>query len=150
MTDWYVLFGHPERRRWEDAARYGFVSGGGARRWSSRIRGDLRRGDRVFLHVPNHGYVGIGQIIDEAVAVDQFTMGQRRLLDLPLMSPGLTDGMDDPETCEWMARVRWQLGMASPGYWRRGLFYRRSTNVAELPRETAEEIERGLAGSSPV
>ena len=36
-TDWYVLFGHPERRRWEDARRFGFVSGGGGE-WLVRVR----------------------------------------------------------------------------------------------------------------
>jgi hypothetical protein len=29
--NFYVLFGHPERRRWEDAPAFGFVSGGGGR-----------------------------------------------------------------------------------------------------------------------
>jgi hypothetical protein len=33
--DFYVAFGDPERRSWEDAVRYGFVSAGGGE-WYSR------------------------------------------------------------------------------------------------------------------
>ena len=146
MTDWYVLFGHPERRRWEDAHRYGFVSGGGGRRWSVRLH-DLDVGDRVFVHVPGAGYVGIGDGVGAAVPVTSFLVRGRPLLGCELVSPGLGRGVDDPDTIEWLVPVRWRVAVdagGAGGYWRRGLFYRRATNVAELPAEVSSEIEAGL------
>jgi hypothetical protein len=146
-TDWYVLFGHPERRRWEDARRFGFVSGGGGPRWSRRLH-DLDVGDQVFVHVPGSGYVGIGVVAGEAVPVTAFEVDGAPLLDRPdLVSPGLGRGREDPDTVEWLVPVRWTVAVAtvrSEAYWRRGLFYRRSQNVAELPPDVAAEIERGL------
>jgi hypothetical protein len=146
VTDWYVLFGHPERRRWEDARRYGFVSGGGGRRWSERLH-DLVAGDRVFCHVPGAGYVGIGVVTGAAVRVVDFAVDGRPLLDLPLVSPGLDRGVGDDALVEWLVRVRWDVAVdatRSSAYWRPGLFYRRATNVAELPGDVAVEIESAL------
>jgi hypothetical protein len=144
VTDWYLLFGHPERRRWEDARRYGFVSGGGGRRWSVRLH-DLEVGDRVFVHVPRRGYVGIGVVAGAAVPVTDFVVGGRPLLACDLVSPGLDRGGDDPDTIEWLVPVRWSVAVDGDGYWRRGLFYRRATNVAELAPDVADEVEAGLS-----
>ena len=150
-TDWYVLFGHPARRRWEDARRFGFVSGGGGLRWSRRLH-DLAIGDRVFVHVPRAGYVGIGIVTATAEPVTSFTVavdGGGLLLDHDdLVSPGLGRGRDDPDTIEWLVRVRWLVAVEATrraAYWRRGLFYRRAVNVEVLPAGVAAEIEDGLA-----
>jgi hypothetical protein len=146
MTDWYVLFGHPERRRWEDARRYGFVSGGGGRRWSERLH-DLDVDDRVFCHVPAAGYVGIGLVTAPAVRVVDFLVDGRPLLELPLVSPGLERGIGDDALVEWLVRVRWDVAVdatRASAYWRRGLFYRRAANVAELPADVAAEIASAL------
>ena len=149
MTDWYVLFGHPERRRWEDARRFGFVSGGGGARWSRRLH-DLAVGDRVFAHVPGAGYAGIGAVVAVAEPVTGFVVdGQPILERTDVVSPGLGRGADDPDTIEWLVRVRWTVTVAAnrdEAYWRRGLFYRRAVNVEELPADVAREIELGLSG----
>ena len=147
MTDWYVLFGHPARRRWEDARRFGFVSGGGAARWSRRLH-DLDVGDRAFVHVPGAGYAGIGVVTEAAQPVTSFRVGDGLLLDRDdLASPGLGRGADDPETIEWLVRVEWAVAVEATratAYWRRGLFYRRAVNVDLLPAAVAAEIEGGL------
>jgi hypothetical protein len=146
VTDWYVLFGHPERRAWEDARRFGFVSGGGGRRWSDRLH-ELDVGDRVFCHVPGAGYVGLGVVTAAAVRVVDFVVDGRPLLDHALASSGLDRGIGDDALVEWLVRVRWDVAVdaiRSRAYWRRGLFYRRATNVTELPADVAAEIEAGL------
>ena len=147
MSDWYVLFGHPARRRWEDARRFGFVSGGGGLRWSRRLH-DLAVGDRVFVHVPGAGYCGIGSVVAVAEPVTSFVVGGRPILERDdLVSPGLGRGRDDPYTVEWLVRVRWTVAVEATraaAYWRRGLFYRRNVNVEVLPGDVAAEIEGGL------
>ena len=147
MTDWYVLFGHPARRRWEDARRFGFVSGGGGARWSRRLH-DLDLGHRVFVHVPRAGYVGIAWVVEPAVPVTAFVAGARPILERDdLVSPGLGNGPEDPDTMEWLVRVEWSVAVdatRSAAYWRRGLFYRRAVNVEVLPADVAAEIEDGL------
>ena len=149
MTDWYVLFGHPQRRRWEDARRFGFVSGGGGLRWSRRLH-ELAIDDRVFVHVPGAGYCGIGAVLAAAEPVTSFVVDGAPILErADLVSPGLGRGRDDPDTIEWLVRVRWSVAVEATrrhAYWRRGLFYRRAVNVDRLPADVAAEITAGLGG----
>ncbi|HVM08390.1 MAG TPA: hypothetical protein VM345_08010 [Acidimicrobiales bacterium] len=127
VRNFYVLFGHPERRRWEDAQRFGFVSGGGAPMWSRRLRSDLRVGDRAFVHVPTKAggpaYTGIGTVTAEAVPAEEFLVDGRPILDRDdLVSPGLHLGAGDDDLCEWLVAVRWDVAVdPAEGYWRRGL-----------------------------
>ena len=57
--DRYFCFGVCENRSWEDALRYGFVSAGGGH-WYTRTMLNLRKGDRIWVYVPDKGYVGVG------------------------------------------------------------------------------------------
>src|SRR3954468_13482361 len=81
----YVLLGNPKRRRWEDARRFGFVSGGGGPKWTRRLR-ELLPGDRVYVHVPvagPHGYVWIGEVAEAAVPAEDFLVNGSSILDRP-------------------------------------------------------------------
>ena len=131
MKSYYVMFGHPERRQWEDAHRYGFVSAGGGRRWSKPL--DLLEvGDEVLVHVPEAGFVGHGRVTAPAcpaaetfVHVDDRTLP---LLEAPLSSAGLGLDRDDPDLCEYVVRVEWIKAVpVRQAYWRTGLFFRRTT-----------------------
>jgi len=69
----YVSFGRNEKRDWEEARRYGFISGGGARKyWRPLSR--LEPGDRVWVNVPSHGYAGVGIVEEPACPIDEFTI----------------------------------------------------------------------------
>jgi len=61
-TDFYVSFGEGDHRSWEDARKFGFVSGGGGR-WYSKTLEALQPGHRVFACVPGEGYVGVGEVL---------------------------------------------------------------------------------------
>ena len=71
--DFYVALGEGPHRSWDDCVRYGFVSGGQGR-WYSRTLNMLFRGARVFVHVPNAGYVGVGTVEETARMVREFTV----------------------------------------------------------------------------
>lgn len=59
-TDWYVNFGEDGVcRAWEDARRFNFVSAGGAP-WFWRTLQGLPVGARIFVRIPQTGYVGVG------------------------------------------------------------------------------------------
>jgi hypothetical protein len=109
--DWYVSFGEDESRNWEDARTYGFVSAGGGPWYIGTLR-KLPVGGRVFVNIPGRGYVGVGIVEGQAVAVRDFnvtTNGQSmRLIDAPVKAPSLVAvaAQDDDQT-EWVVPVSW-------------------------------------------
>jgi hypothetical protein len=144
MVDFYVLFGHPQRRSWEDGRCYGFVTAGGARRWSRPLE-RMRSGDRVFVNVPGRGYVGIGDVLDISVPIREAHVdhGGRRqaVLELDLASPRLDADTNDDELCEWVVPVRWHAAVPEEhGFWRRGLFSRRTSCIELTDRETIAAV----------
>ncbi|MBZ4039650.1 hypothetical protein [Novilysobacter selenitireducens] len=105
--EFYVSYGH---RSWEDARRYGFISGGGGSWYSQTLR-VLSPGDRVWVKIPKTGYVGVGVVAEEAQAIDDFMVdapaGRKRFLELA-SDPGRYNLFaDDPEKAEYMVRVDW-------------------------------------------
>ena len=69
----YVSFGDLSTRDWEEARKYGFISGGGGR-WYSQTLKMLSPGDRVWVNIPKTGYVGVGRVIEEVRGVNDFTV----------------------------------------------------------------------------
>ena len=65
-TDWYFAFGEGDRRRWEDAIEFGFVSAGGGD-WYSKTVKALPIGARLFVYVPKVGYVGVAETTGLAI-----------------------------------------------------------------------------------
>lgn len=109
--DFYVSFGEDNRRNWDDAVRYGFVSGGGGK-WYSQTLQSLFPGARVFAYIPKVGYVGVGTVTETAQPVKDFTIeletGQRvSILDAPLVQPGMAGDADDEELTDYLVRVDW-------------------------------------------
>lgn len=48
-------------RSWEDAQRYGFISGGRGK-WYSQDLKSLLPGAKVFVNIPHTGYVRVGTV----------------------------------------------------------------------------------------
>jgi hypothetical protein len=116
-TEWngeyYVSFGpDPHRRNWEDAVKYGFVSGGGGT-WYSQTLHMLEPGSRFWVHVPGGvGYVGVGVVEEPMVKVDDFMVegadGNRiPITQAPIKGKEIGKHSDDPERAEYLVRVRW-------------------------------------------
>jgi hypothetical protein len=64
--DWYFAFGNDDNRKWEDALKYGFVSAGGGDWYSKTVR-NLPIGARIFVYIPQVGYVGVGETTASAI-----------------------------------------------------------------------------------
>lgn len=131
--DFYVAFGEDNRRSWDDAVRYGFVSGGGGK-WYSQTLQSLFPGARVFAYIPKVGYVGVGTVTETAQPVKEFTVdlnGSRvPILEAPLAQPGMAGDADDEELTDYLVRVDWIKTLPREQAFReKGMFANQNTVV---------------------
>jgi hypothetical protein len=108
--EFYVNFGDSSRRSWEEARKFGFISAGGGT-WYSRTLNLLSPGDRIWVRIPQSGYVGVGAVTSKATPVDDFKAdvdGQQRLLiDVAPVIAKADRYADNPEAAEYVVGVDW-------------------------------------------
>jgi hypothetical protein len=108
--EFYVSFGGATSRSWEDAVKYGFISGGGGS-WYSQTLKLLSSGDRVWVKIPKTGYVGVGIVKETVQAVNDFkvetTKGERPCLDVLQYANLYRPYANDPEKAEYFVKVDW-------------------------------------------
>jgi hypothetical protein len=109
--EYYASFGVDESRDWGDALEYGFISASGGR-WYSNTLSLLSPGDRVFVNVPGHGYVGVGIVEQSVVPAGEFRVNPKDgsdvpILEAPLRSKGMGMHLDDPDNMAYFVRMRW-------------------------------------------
>jgi hypothetical protein len=143
-SDYYVSFGEGESRSWEDAQRFGFISGGGGR-WYSRTLEQLQPGDRVFVCVPGTGYVGVGEVTAPAVMVSDFLVreGEAELpiLQAGISTPHMANNADNPEYAEYLVRVNWTKTVPiQQAIWEKGMFANQNTACALRSGFTRERV----------
>lgn len=115
--EYYVSFGHNMGRHWDDARKYGFIGAGGGR-WYSKTLNQLSKGDRVWVNIPQTGYVGVGIVEEPAVMAKDFKVttenGELPIteaslkLDEKTKEDYLKKFADDEEKAEYFVRVKWQ------------------------------------------
>lgn len=114
--DWAWFFNVGENNQhggsWQACREYGFLSAGGGVRWQNAAK-KLSLGDPVYAYVSHAGYVGYGEVVEEAVPIKHFGVGAERK---PLLSVGilpddirevLTKASEVPDYTDWTVRVRW-------------------------------------------
>ncbi|HYJ79008.1 MAG TPA: hypothetical protein VEW03_05380 [Longimicrobiaceae bacterium] len=110
VRDYYVSFGEGVHRDWDDAIRYGYVSAGQGLWYSQTLR-KLAPETRIFVYLPQKGYVGVGIVREPAVPIREFTVdveGERvPILQAPRKAPRMDENSDDPEKSEYVVRVEW-------------------------------------------
>lgn len=110
--EYYVSFGHSEDgRHWEDARKYGFISAGGGE-WYSRTLNLLEPGGRIWVNIPQVGYVGVGIVKEQAVIAKDFLIEDETREKIPIiecdMKGNLLKPRDNPEgTEEHLVRIDW-------------------------------------------
>ena len=129
--DYHVSFGHGVHRDWEDARTYGFISGGQGT-WYSRTLDQLAIGDRVFVHIPGEGYVGVGEVTQEKTAITEFDVetdaGPQELLELDLNAPAMDEHAEDPDLREYVVGIEWlDTHSLSDAYWETGMYANQNT-----------------------
>lgn len=114
LGDWngehYVSFGHvPNHRVWEDARRFGFISGGGGS-WYSVNLFSVKAGDRVWVNIPKRGYVGVGIVLGPALPAKDFQVevdGKlQKFLDVASGDYN-REFLEDEDKTEYFVPVEW-------------------------------------------
>ena len=107
--EYYVSFGQDDQRQWDEAVKYGFVSAGGGVWYSQTLR-MLSPGDRIWVNIPRHGYVGVGRVIGPAVRAADFRVmvdgTERSIVDVA-KAGYLRELADDQEKSEYFVPVHW-------------------------------------------
>lgn len=109
--EYYVSFGHGLGRDWEEARRYGFISAGGGAWYSGTLR-LLDPGDRVWVKAPGYGFVGVGVVRGEPVALRDFELrdgdgSAAPAADILTKASYHREFIDDLDRCEYFVPVEW-------------------------------------------
>lgn len=108
--EYYCSFGHSTTRAWQDALAFGFICGGGGT-WYSKSLKMLAPGDRVWVNIPQQGYVGVGRVTGLATAAADFTVKQNGI-DVPVIHAAQhgtyhSEHINDPDLSEYFVPVEW-------------------------------------------
>ncbi|HGC5849426.1 TPA: nuclease [Serratia marcescens] len=108
--EFYVSFGDPLSRSWEEARRYGFISAGGGS-WYSQTLKQLQPGDRVWVKIPATGYVGVGLVQSAVEPVSSFTVntedGEKPAMEVLKYRDLYRRNANDPDKSEYFVPVKW-------------------------------------------
>lgn len=106
----YASFGHSDRRSWEEAVQYGFISAGGGT-WYSNSLNLLNPGDRIWVKAPGYGFVGVGRVKAKPVRANDFLLatpnGEKPALETLTGGNYHREFADDPERSEYFVPVQW-------------------------------------------
>jgi hypothetical protein len=151
--EYYVSFGLEETRDWSEAVKYGFISGGGGS-WYSNTLSLLEPGARIWVNVPATGYVGVGEVLEPRVPVEEFMVKgsdgtSTPITQLPLKIAKARRVSEDPEKGEYLVRVKWLKTVPVGGAIKEKGFFGNQNTVAR-PRtpkwdHTVERLKVRLA-----
>ncbi|HEV7353613.1 MAG TPA: endonuclease NucS domain-containing protein [Brevundimonas sp.] len=110
--EFYASFGLGKARRsWDEERRFGFISAGGGA-WYSNTLNLLSPGDRIWVKVPGHGFVGVGEVLGPAEPAASFRLvtaaGERPVYEVLREGDYHRDCVEDADRAEVFVPVRWQ------------------------------------------
>ena len=144
--EFYVSFGDERSRSWDDAVRYGYISGGGGS-WYSKTLRQLSPGDRVWVNLPRRGYVGVGRVLEAMQPASEFRVatdaGERLAMDVLKHGDLYKATADDPELSEYFVRVKWLHTVpAAKAFNELGLFGNQNTVCQPTTPKWRHTVER--------
>lgn len=144
--EFYCSFGDGMGRSWEDARQYGFISGGGGA-WYSRTLQMLNAGDRVWVKIPDMGFVGVGRVRGRVQPALTFAVpseaGERPVLEVAKRASYHPEFLNDPERCEYFVPIRWlQTVPAANAVYEIGLFGNQNTVCKPTTPKWRSTVER--------
>lgn len=102
--EFYASFGHGVHRDWNEAVKHGFISAGGGA-WYSRTLKLLERNNRIWVKVPDHGFVGVGRVTGPRQEASEFEIDGHPALEV-LKAKHHRDEQD-LERREYFVPVQW-------------------------------------------
>lgn len=144
QRDFYVSLGEGPETNWDDCRKFGFICGNGGR-WYTQTLKRLFPGARVFVNIPQQGYVGVGEVIDTVKPINEFQVDvdgkPTNLLDAPLIAKEMGSEADDPERCHYLVKVKWLNSVPrEDAYWEKGLFAIQHTACKMRSQFTIERL----------
>ena len=130
--EFYCSFGEGESRSWADAEEYGFICAGGGE-WYSRTLGALKSGDRIWVKIPDWGFVGVGRVTGQSTPAAAFKVTSAdgtevSILDVAKRGTYHREFIDDPQKCEYFVPVKWlQTVPSKEAIYEIGLFGNQNT-----------------------
>jgi len=106
MGIWFVNVGEGPHRNWDDNVTYGFLGAGQGPKYSRPLK-KLKKGNRLYAYMKGHGYVGYGEVTNEAVMIRDFKVNGKKILENPLKAPNASENCDDPDLSEWVVGIKW-------------------------------------------
>jgi len=145
--EFYCSFGEGDERSWSDAVQYGFICGGGGV-WYSRTLRLLSPGDRVWVKVPDAGFVGVGRATGRIQSAANFRVvtqegNEVRVLAVAKRGSYHREFLDDPERCEYFVPVQWlQTVPLENAVYEIGLFGNQNTVCKPTTPKWRSTVER--------
>lgn len=103
---YYYNVGEGETRNWDDYLNYGFISAGQGKRFRDAMLG-FNPGDIFAAYLKGKGFVGIGRVTEPAQMISKVVVNSKPLLMHNLVSQGMGNNHDNPETSEYVCLVDW-------------------------------------------
>ena len=108
--EYYISFGDQFNRSWEDAIEYGFISAGGGT-WYSRTLNQLSVGDRVWVNIPQTGYVGVGKVKEKARKADEVLFNvngeEKNIYELSDRANYHKEYINEEDNAEYIVKIEW-------------------------------------------
>jgi hypothetical protein len=144
--EYYVSFGDDASRSWNDALEYGFISAGGGT-WYSQTLKLLKAGDRVWVRIPQVGYVGCAEVADTVVPAKDFPIsigGQPKMLRGGSARAPYSHGIEENEEIqEYAVPVKWLYARPrNEAFTEPGLFGNQNTVCRPTAAKWRHTIER--------
>ena len=129
--EFYCSYGDLTQRSWSEAVKYGFISGGGGP-WYSRTLRLLRTDDRVWVKIPEFGFVGVGRVAGPAQPLSTFKIataeGEKPAIEVLKEANYHREHIDDLDKCEYVVPVKWlQTVDSKNAFYEVGLFGNQNT-----------------------
>jgi hypothetical protein len=130
--EFYCSFGEGKSRSWQDAVEYGFVCGGGGK-WYSRTLQLLSPDDRIWVKIPDTGFVGVGRVTGRITPASEYKVKNKEASEVPVLAAAKrgsyhSDKIDNPDECEYFVPVQWlQTVPKQHAFYEVGLFGNQNT-----------------------
>lgn len=141
----YASFGISENSRsWDDAIKYGFVSANGGS-WFTKSMQIACKGDRVWVYIPQSGYVGVGIVTEESQlaksAFFEVNGNKIKFTDLPLLGKYATETPINEQ--EFIIKIDWiKTFDVSTAIWEPGFFANQNSICRPQTEKWAYTITR--------
>ena len=148
--DFYANFGADSHRKWSDAVKYGFITGGGGE-WYHRTMDKVTEGSRIFVYPPGDGYIGVGTVTNEKTPADQFMVedGTKPITEAPLEGD-LSRHKDDPDLREYLIGVDWiETVNMNNAIWEKGMYANQNTVTRLKDQQTLDRLYDEFEVSPP-